>query len=118
MTAANLATYVLSDGIPPSEGTLAYIAQCWDEAAVLVAQYVSGEVAEGEDGLTITSEAVPAAILNRAVLQAGAELYERRKARSGISQFGTPDQSAPRLSRDPMEATYPILRPFVGLAIA
>lgn len=62
---------------------------------------------------------VPSAILDRAVLEVGSELFHRRQAPSGIAQFATAEGQSPiRVARDPMIAAYPILQPFTGVSIA
>lgn len=84
----------------------AFAVSCTAEAAALVERYVG-------------TRAVPDAILDRAVLEVGAELFHRRSAPNGVQQFGTVE-GAPvvRVNRDPMVAGYPILRPFVGVGLA
>lgn len=106
MTAADLLAYVASDGPAPSQSEEAYAGACWAQAAELVTRHVG--IAE-----------VPAAILDRATLEVGAELFHRRSAPNGISQFASPDTGAAiRVARDPMVAAYPLLAPFVGRGIA
>ena len=61
---------------------------------------------------------VPDTIRDRAILEAVSELYHRRNAPSGISQFATPDGAPVRVARDPLVGVYPILRPYVGLGFA
>lgn len=61
---------------------------------------------------------VPADVKDQAVLMAASELYHRRSAPNGISQFATMDGSAPiRVSKDPLVAITPILLPYVGYAV-
>jgi len=62
----------------------------------------------------IGSATVPEAIIDRAVIECAAELFARRGAPSGVSQFAQPDGGAgPRLARDPMTGARTILRPFL-----
>lgn len=63
-------------------------------------------------------DTVPDKIRDRAILEVGSELYHRRQAPNGISQFATPDGPPIRVARDPMVGAYPILRPYVGLGIS
>lgn len=99
MSATDLATYVNT-----SAGD-AFVQQCWTEAEALVYAYVGGEV-----GAT----RVPVEVLGRATLEVGAELFHRRQAPGGITQFATVDGASPvRMARDPMVGAYPILRPFL-----
>lgn len=80
----------------------AYVTSCLSEATALV------------DGYIGTAE-VPAAILGRAYLEAGSELFHRRQAPNGIAQFATAD-GAPtvRVARDPLVGVYPLVARYVG----
>jgi len=83
-----------------------FLAQCLATSADLVTRYVG------------TVE-VPDSVLDRSVLEAASELFHRRQAPNGISQFATVDgTSAMRVARDPMVAAYPILSPFMAGGIA
>lgn len=65
-----------------------------------------------------TSTNVPADVKDQATLMAASELYHRRSAPNGISQFATMDGAAPiRVARDPLTAITPILLPFVGFPV-
>lgn len=65
---------------------------------------------------TVTT--VPADVVDQAVLMASSELYHRRSAPNGVTQFATMDGSAPvRVAKDPLTAITPILLPFVGYAV-
>lgn len=57
---------------------------------------------------------VPAAVLDRAYLEAGSELYHRRQAPNGIAQFATPDGNPVRVARDPLVGVYPLITPYLG----
>lgn len=75
--------------------------QCFIEAQVLVSKYV---------GLI----EVPEEILDRAFLEVGADLFNRRSAPNGImnQQYATVDgigQAPVRIARDPMAAAYKLL---------
>lgn len=85
----------------------AFLGQCWDEAAALVAGF------EGTRSLQ-----VPAEIHALAIKGVASELFHRQAAPNGISQFADGSGNPVRVARDPMTAAYPILRPFVGLGIA
>lgn len=82
-----------------------YAAQCATEAAAMVATHLG----------TVT---VPPSVLERAVLEVGAELYHRRQSRNGISQMQDLDMAPMRIARDPLKAAYDILRPYTGPALA
>lgn len=86
----------------------AYVAQCANEAADMVALPVS-KVAPGT---------VPATAVDRAVLECGKELFDRRQSRNGIAGFGETEFAPMRIARDPMKAAMPYLQPYLGPAIA
>lgn len=79
-----------------------YIEQCWDEAVALVNAFVG-------------NHDVPTAVLTRAYIECGSELFHRRSAPMGVSQFASADGTAVRVARDPLLGVYPIIRPYVGL---
>lgn len=82
-----------------------FIEQCVDSASALVAK--------------ATKDAeVPSEILDTAIIEVGSELYHRRQAPNGISQFAAPDGSHQRIARDPMNAARAILAPFLPLGFA
>jgi hypothetical protein len=56
---------------------------------------------------------VPEVILTRAVIEVASELYHRKNAPNGISQFATPEGNPIRVARDPMVAARPLLAPYV-----
>jgi len=91
MSAETLSKYV---GASPDD--FSFVEECWEDAYQLVWNYVG------------TSD-VPDQILNRAILETGSELFHRRNAPNGISQFASFDGSAVRVARDPMVGAYPIL---------
>lgn len=97
ISVADLQAYVGDDGLEHT----AFVTKCLDEAKALVDRFV-GEVD------------VPEAIVDRAYLEVGSELFNRRSAPNGISQYTTYDGAPMRVARDPMVAGYPILRPYVG----
>lgn len=100
MDSTNLQEYV---GAPDSDA--AFVEECWDEATALVNIFIGQEI-------------IPVAILDRAFLEVGSELYHRRQAPNGIAQFASMDGSPVRVARDPMLGAYPLLQRFMvpGLA--
>lgn len=93
-------------GAPDSDN--AFVATCWTEAHALVDKFCGVAVAD-----------VPAAVLQRAKVECGSELFHRRSAPNGIAQFANLDgSSAVRVARDPMVAAYPLLTPYIGLGVA
>jgi hypothetical protein len=101
MTAADLQDFI--GGASTLDAPV--VEACWDEASALVSRFVG-------------ASDVPAVIVRRATLEVGAELFARRSAPSGISQFQDATGGSIRLARDPMTGAYPILTPFVGMGIA
>lgn len=62
---------------------------------------------------------VPDEVIARAVLEVGADLYYRKASRNGVVQFGGSEVSDTiRISRDPLSAAYPYLRPFIPFGLA
>lgn len=97
MTWENLKSYVNS-----TSDQDAYVEQCWDEATTLVNTYVR-------------ERAVPTDIFDRARIEVGQELFNRRSAPNGIAQFATFEGTqTQRVARDPMVGAYPILNPVIG----
>jgi hypothetical protein len=74
---------------------------CWYPAVELVDRFI-GEV-----------EDVPGSIRTRAIMECGAELYNRRSAPGGIAQFASFDQAPMRIARDSMVRSYDLLSGFV-----
>ena len=65
----------------------------------------------------IGAATVPTAVLDQAVLTTASELFHRRNAPFGQSQFSDGSGQAVRAARDPMTSTYPILQRFVGIGL-
>lgn len=95
-----LSAYVKSGAVSVSSADVAHIQACLDEAVALV---------DNECGTT----SIPEVVLHRAYIEVGSELYNRRAAPNGISQFTSGDGGAIRVARDPMVAARPILAPFL-----
>jgi hypothetical protein len=99
----------------------AFIAVCWDEAKELVGNHIGG-LALDEAGVAARSAAlalVPSTVLTRCYLEAGSELYHRKSAPNGITQFATPDGNAGvRVARDPLVGVYPIAAPYMRAGFA
>lgn len=97
-----MSSELLKEFVRASDIDDAFIAQCWDEAVALVSVYVG-------------SHDVPTPVLTRAYIECGSELFHRRSAPMGVSQFASADGSAVRVARDPLLGVYPLIRPYVGL---
>lgn len=65
-----------------------------------------------------TAGTVPAEIRQRAIIEAGSELFHKRQAPNGISQFADAAGTPLRVARDPMNVARVILQPFLPLAFA
>lgn len=77
-----------------------FVEACWEEAVELVSAFVG-------------TATVPSYTYTRAVKETGAALFHRRNSQNGIAGFNA--QSVPVFTaKDPMNAVYPMLRPFVG----
>lgn len=101
-----LTNYVKSGSHSVSEADSAFISDCISSAVELV---------NAACGDYITR--IPEAVLTRAYVEAGSELYNRRSAPNGISQFSAPDGTSIRLARDPMVAARPLIQPYLPLGI-
>lgn len=99
---ARLTQYVTSGAHTVSGVDSAFIQACLGEAVALV---------DNECGTAKAT--VPLAVLHRCYIEVGSELYNRRSAPNGISQFSAMDGSAIRVARDPMVAARPMLTPFL-----
>lgn len=60
---------------------------------------------------------VPVAIADQATLIASSEIFHRRSAPNGVAQFASFDGSPVRVAKDPMNAVYPLLIPYVGFGV-
>ena len=61
--------------------------------------------------------AVPAQVHDQAVLMVASELFHRRSAPNGITQFADFGGNAVRLGKDPMAPAYALLLPYIGYAV-
>lgn len=64
-----------------------------------------------------TMDTVPNHVHEQAILICSSELFYRRQSPQGVTQFATMDGSAVRAAKDPMNAVYPLLQPYVGYAV-
>lgn len=83
-----------------------FLVSCWEEAGDLISDYIGEHV-------------VPASVAHRAQLEVAAELFHRRQAPGGITQFATIDGPSPvRMARDPLLAAYPLLDRYLPAGLA
>jgi len=97
----DLKTYIGSEDINED----AYIEGCWDSAVVLI-----------DAELALAFRPCPDAIKSRMYLEVGNELYNRRNAVSGSSQFAVFEGGATqpvRGARDPLAQIRPLLARYV-----
>lgn len=92
-------------GAPPSVPDNA-LGTIFDRAAADVGRYCGTAISE-----------VPADVLQGVTIEVSAELFHRRSAPNGISQFADASGNPVRVARDPMVAAYRELAPYVGLGI-
>ena len=60
---------------------------------------------------------VPSHIADEACLIASSELFYRRQSPQGVTQFASMDGSPVRAAKDPMNAVYPLLQPYVSYGV-
>ncbi|MFT4051103.1 MAG: hypothetical protein QM677_02495 [Microbacterium sp.] len=107
-----LKSYVIPGATSVSTADDAFILACLEEAVALVDQFCG--ITNGD---TSTSR-VPESILQRAYIEVGSELFNRRSAPNGISQFTTADGAAIRVARDPLVAARPLVQPYLPLGVS
>lgn len=83
-----------------------FVRACAAEARRLVGQLIG------------TATGVPAEIRNRAIIEAGSELFHKRQAPNGISQYADAAGTPLRVAKDPMNVARVIVQPFLPLAFA
>lgn len=84
-----------------SDSDDSYVEECWNTGKDLIASYVQ-------------SAKIPANVLKRCYLEVGSELYHRRNAPMGVSQYATYDGATPnRIARDPLIGVYPLLNRYM-----
>jgi hypothetical protein len=81
-----------------------FIEGCISQAQALVTEYVG-------------STEVPHTVMESVVTQVASELFHRRQAPSGISQFSTMDGSPMRVARDPLTSVYALLNRYVTMGV-
>lgn len=77
-----------------------YVEDCWITAQDLIASYVQ-------------STTVPPYVLKRCYLEVGSELFHRRNAPMGVSQYATYDGTPINTARDPLVGVYPLLNRYM-----
>ena len=77
-----------------------YVEECWNTSKDLVASYIA-------------STKVPVNVLKRCYLEVGSELFHRRSAPMGVSQYATYDGAPINTARDPLVGVYPLLNRYM-----
>lgn len=102
MPDVDLATYVRA-----SSHDAAFVQETKERAAQLVSTKVG-------------TVAVPESVLSAAILEVGANLFQRRVSMIGATGYGDPETSVPgmRPALDPITPAWPMLRPYLGPGLA
>lgn len=112
VTAVDLATYV---------GTRDFVGDVLDAALLLVNKYVASHALWQRfyrQPWSTDPHEIPTPVVDRAVLETGAELYNRKSSKNGIAQFATGDSVSPmRISRDPLTAARGLLDPYLSTPV-
>lgn len=103
---ATLTAYITPGARTTPDTDTAFIQQCLIEAWGMVGQAIG------------TTTTVPDEIHDRAVIECASELYNRRQAPSGITQYADATGAPVRLARDPMTGARAILTPYLPLGFA
>lgn len=99
MTVEKLMAYV-----DATADSIDYVTDCFNEAVQMVDDEISGRF-------------VPEVILNRAYIEVGSDLFFRKDAPNGISQFSD-NTGGTRIARDPMLTARKILSRYLRHPIA
>jgi hypothetical protein len=78
--------------------------ECLHAGHALITNYIGGNT-------------VPVSIHDQATLIASSELFHRRSAPNGVAQFASMDGAPVRVAKDPLNACYPLLLPYVGFGL-
>lgn len=100
----------LKDFVKASNADDALVQSCFEQAVALVTRV---NKAWDSTAKTYVASAAPVAVVDRATLAVGAELFNQRNTKNGIAQFAALDEQPVRVARDPMVAAYPLLAPWV-----
>jgi hypothetical protein len=60
---------------------------------------------------------VPDAVVERAVLEVGADIYYRKASKNGLVTMQGVDPQLFRINRDPMASAYPLLRRYLVMGL-
>lgn len=97
----------LASFVRASERDTPFVDECKARAAQLVSDKVD-------------AAPVPESVLSAAILEVGANLYQRRVSSIGATNYGDPETmgNPMRPALDPMTPAWPMLRPYLGPGLA
>ena len=98
ITVANFAEYLGTDDVGD------FVQSCLTAGHALVDRYQGGV-------------GVPTQVHIQAVFIASSEFFHRRNSPQGVTQFAAMDGAPIRAAKDPMNAVYPLLQPFVSYGV-
>ena len=98
ITVANFAAYLGTDDVGD------FVQSCLTAGHALVDRY-QGDVV------------IPTQIHVQAVFIASSEFFHRRNSPQGVTQFAAMDGAPIRAAKDPMNAVYPLLQPYVSYGV-
>ena len=98
ITVANFAAYLGTDDVGD------FVQSCLTAGHALVDRY------QGE-------AEVPNQVHIQAVFIASSEFFHRRNSPQGVTQFAAMDGAPIRAAKDPMNAVYPLLQPYVSFGV-
>ena len=98
ITVANFAAYLGTDDVGD------FVQSCLTAGHALVDRY------QGE-------ATVPTQVHLQAVFIASSEFFHRRNSPQGVTQFAAMDGAPIRAAKDPMNAVYPLLQPYVSYGV-
>ena len=83
-----------------------HVTECLTEAQALIDHHIG-------------KRDIPKPVLERAIIECGADLFWRRQARNGIAAFESDGElGAVRINRDPLLSVRALLAPYLGVGIA
>lgn len=97
----------LSAYVRASDRDEAFVTECAARAAHLVSDKLGAAT-------------VPTSVVSTAILEVGANLYQRRVSAIGANNYGDPETmgNPMRPALDPFTPAWPILRPYLGPGLA
>lgn len=85
-----------------------YAAESEGVARQMVTDFIGGET---------NPYGVPESVVERAVLEVGADIYYRKASKNGVVTMQGVDPQLFRINRDPMASAYPLLRRYLVMGL-